>query len=71
MERGSPPPRGRHHLLGVSYCPGPVVAHGSYSKHATRIHPSAWKGNSRIHRLPYWQVNLREFGASLLTKRSS
>jgi hypothetical protein len=27
--------------------------------------------DASIHRLPYWQVNLRAFGASLLRERSS
>jgi len=26
--------------------------------------------DTSIHRLPYWQVNLREFGASLLTNEA-
>jgi hypothetical protein len=54
----------------MTYCPGPVVAHGSYSKHATRIHPSAWKGNStklNFHVTEFYEVRIhRILGSSAL-----
>jgi hypothetical protein len=67
-------PQRWHRAVGESRGGGGWVAEisGRVAGCADPLEKSAASSmNTNIHRLPYWQVNIRAFGASLLRERSS